>query len=192
LRFTVTRAKSSDVDAIVAVQAAAWLATYPSATHGVTAADVQLRLAGASGERTAWRVARLRAALASPSDRDVYHVARTSDAVIGYGHARVDAAGVHRLSALYVHPAAQGVGVGFALAQRALDRHGDHPVHVVVVTYNRRAVEFYERLGFRVTGPIEDLNGRASGFVELPLVELVRPRNRAVVDPDRPGDTCDV
>jgi GNAT superfamily N-acetyltransferase len=173
---TVEEARPDDVAALLAVQRAAWLATYPSVEHGVAVDDVLLRLEGVDGERLARRVATIRDGVAS--DREAVYVARSGDGdVVGLAHARAWTDAPREVVALYVLPAWHGRGLGGALLRRCLTWHGDaEPVRASVVTYNRRALDLFLRYGFRPTdGPAVDRIARERGLPELPRVELVRP-----------------
>ncbi|AXB46931.1 GNAT family N-acetyltransferase [Amycolatopsis albispora] len=54
------------------------------------------------------------------------------------------------LGRIELHPDYQGRGIGGVLIQRLID--SGQPVHLEVLSVNRRAQEFYRRHGFRETG----------------------------------------
>ncbi|MBR2719318.1 MAG: GNAT family N-acetyltransferase [Clostridia bacterium] len=51
---------------------------------------------------------------------------------------------------LFVEPSFQGRGIGAALLRYAVEQH--HATHLWALEKNVRAIRFYERHGFRVTG----------------------------------------
>jgi len=51
---------------------------------------------------------------------------------------------------LFVEPSFQGRGIGAALLQYAIEQH--HATHLWALEKNVRAIRFYERHGFHVTG----------------------------------------
>ncbi|WTW92029.1 GNAT family N-acetyltransferase [Streptomycetaceae bacterium NBC_01309] len=57
------------------------------------------------------------------------------------------------LAALYMHPAATGLGVGRRLLRHALDAMPGRPVRLWVFEANSRARALYEKAGFRAEGP---------------------------------------
>lgn len=66
---------------------------------------------------------------------------------------------VGEVTAIYVHPAAWGRGVGSLLMRTALDRlrsDGFEEVVLWMIEGNRRAIEFYERFGFTPDGSLCD------------------------------------
>lgn len=78
------------------------------------------------------------------------------------------------LAALYVHPAAGGLGVGRALLRHALDAMPGRDVRLWVFEANSRARDVYERAGFRLEGP-----RRIDPRWRTPQVLMRRPaRNR--------------
>ena len=54
---------------------------------------------------------------------------------------------------LYVHPRAQGAGIGSALLGAVLELNGDEPLWLERIDGNDRAAAFYERHGFVEVGP---------------------------------------
>lgn len=78
------------------------------------------------------------------------------------------------LAALYVHPAAGGLGIGRVLLHHALDAMPGRDVRLWVFEANARARDVYERAGFRLEGP-----RRTDPRWRTPQVLMRRPaRNR--------------
>ena len=88
--------------------------------------------------------------------RDNILVAKEGDRVIGfvgYGSSGPDAPDTGEVFALYVLPEYHGVGVGRQLMDAALERLASYPkICLWAVKGNGRAVRFYEKCGFRLTG----------------------------------------
>ena len=79
---------------------------------------------------------------------------------------------VAEVMAIYVRPEAWGLGIGEALMREAMARlreGGSVEVVLWVIEENRRAVGFYERLGFRPDGSIRirEMNGKPTAIVRL-------------------------
>ncbi len=79
---------------------------------------------------------------------------------------------VGEVMAIYVRPEAWGTGIGEALMREALAQlRGSYSVEVVlwVIEWNRRAVGFYERLGFRPDGSVRlrEMYGTPTSIVRL-------------------------
>ena len=88
--------------------------------------------------------------------RDNILVAKEGDRVIGfvgYGSSGPDAPDTGEVFALYVLPEYHGTGVGRQLMDAALEKLAAYP-HICLwaVKGNGRAVRFYEKYGFRLTG----------------------------------------
>lgn len=82
------------------------------------------------------------------------YVAETSDQIEAFMSARrlADRDGALELSAIYVHPAHFGRGIGSRLYQVfESERRSDEPAVLEVWEGNRRAVDFYERRGWTRT-----------------------------------------
>ena len=88
--------------------------------------------------------------------RDNILVAKEGDRVIGfvgYGSSGPDAPDTGEVFALYVLPEYHGVGVGRQLMDAALERLASYPkICLWAVKGNGRAVRFYEKCGFCLTG----------------------------------------
>jgi ribosomal protein S18 acetylase RimI-like enzyme len=87
-------------------------------------------------------------------------------------------AGFLRMHKIYVHPEAQGKGLGRALVNHAIDISFDLDLTSIHLNVNRfnKAVDFYKNLGFKVIGE-EDID-IGKGFLmedfimELPLKQV--------------------
>ena len=88
--------------------------------------------------------------------RDNILVAKEGDRVIGfvgYGNHGPEEPDVGEVYALYVLPEYHGTGVGRQLMDAALEKLAAYPnICLWAVKGNGRAVRFYEKYGFRLTG----------------------------------------
>ena len=88
--------------------------------------------------------------------RDNILVAKEGDRVIGfvgYGNHGPEEPAVGEVYALYVLPEYHGTGVGRQLMDAALEKLAAYPnICLWAVKGNGRAVRFYEKYGFRLTG----------------------------------------
>lgn len=75
---------------------------------------------------------------------------------------------VATLGAMYLLNEAQGHGIGGRLMSELLAWADDAPTHLWVTDYNERAIRFYERHGFKLTGERELWRGK------LPNVRMAR------------------
>lgn len=148
-QITLEPATPKDARGIAEVFYRTWLATYPNEEAGITVDDVEGRFKDTFTEEGLAR----RAATIAQADTDRSCIlAKDGDRVIGVCNvARYP--DKNQLQAIYVVPEYQRKGVGALLwqeAQKHFDEGKDTIVQVVV--YNKNAIEFYRKLGFKDTG----------------------------------------
>lgn len=120
-----------------------------------------------------WRVAIAEDNINNNQDKALF-VAKMDGKVVSFTFPKIEYEGKRRLGALYIAKQAQGLGIGLALMQKALEWHGDNDVYLLVVSYNKRAITFYEHHGFVKTGvetPAEF--DEKNGIKLLPETEMV-------------------
>lgn len=144
----VRDAEEGDLEAVSKLLGETWHATYDSLYGAERVADLTRR----------WHsVATLVRELADP--HVILLVACREASIIGTASTQVDPA-ASKLNRLYVHPSAQGQGTGTALLAAVADRlPRDARITLEVDPQNRRAIGFYERHGFAVTGKTGDCCG---------------------------------
>ncbi len=173
-RLYVSRAAVEDAAAIMEIKRAAWLDAYPDAGHGVTTEDIQKKM---SDEVVRIGTENWQKGIANEANdpNRVTFVAHLEDDVVGFVAPSIEN-GRHMISGLYVHPDAQGHGIGSTLLQKGLDWHGaDQDVYLEVVSYNHRAISFYEDFGFQETGVELPADfDQTQGIKLLPEIEMMR------------------
>jgi len=156
------------------IQAQTWLDTYPNSDQGVSYEGVLRRVEGVHGEKIAEKIQQWRERIETSGPDHAVFIARDSGRAVGFV-----APGIQedqpRVGALYVLPEAQGKGVGSQLLQKALDWYGDEQdVYLHVAEYNTKAIEFYHKFGFEITGRrFEDEDGKIIG-ASIPELEMVK------------------
>ncbi len=145
----IQTATKEDVAGIQQVLYQGWLQVYPNEESGVTVDDIGDRFKERlSKNGIAERVKKLE----SQPKNATSIVARLENKVIGVCHV-VRHADKNQVGSMYVLPEYQRKGVGKKLwtaAQLFFDPTKDTIVNVV--PYNKKAIRFYERLGFVDTG----------------------------------------
>ena len=148
---TIQPATLDDVEGYRAVQARGWMETYPNEAAGVSLEWVKEQADGwmtpEALESSRDRVAKI---LADPVHQPLY-IAKAGEDVVGMIHGSNYEAFGQRLEALYVDKQYHGQGV----AQRLVDQlfksfDLTQPVTLEVISYNDRAIHFYQKNGFEI------------------------------------------
>jgi len=167
--INIEAATVEDAAAIAHIQKEGWLATYPNEEHGITEEDI-LSKDFESEERIQRRIERLKA----EGETTQTWIARQSGRVIGYSSA-VRGDEINKVVSVYLLPECQGKGLGSRLLRQALEWLGDEKdISLGVVPYNKTAIQFYEKFGFRLGGPVpHDVPTFATGK-DMPEIEMTR------------------
>ena len=173
---TIEPATPEDAKAIVDIQRQTWLDTYPNEAADITEHDIQLKLAGEHGELIPSRIERWRQRISSPESHQGVFIARMGEEAVGFTAPAI-MEGQRRIGAIYVLPKAQGKGIGIQLLRKAVDWHRQQapaePIFLHVVSYNQKAIRFYERFGFKKTGKtVSDEIAKLPSGKTIPEIEM--------------------
>ena len=149
MNIKIEEAKPEHVEGMQEVFYRTWLDTYPNAEAGITVEDVEERFKGKNSEE---RLTKRRADILNHEPNKKYFVALDGQKVAGLCRVEKDEK-ENRLNAIYVLPGYQGQGIGMMLwneIRSFFDPEKD--IHLSVVEYNQKAINFYSRLGFLDTG----------------------------------------
>ena len=143
-----------------------WLQTYPNEEAGIDAAWIhEHRGSSARAEGvTQWREF-IEAAEQRP-DLLFCRVARGEMGIVGFLCGRRDE--VVTLGPMYLLDDVQDQGIGGRMMSEFLAWAGSAGMRLWVTEYNERAIRFYQRYGFKITGERELWRGR------LPNLRMVR------------------
>lgn len=168
-QFTIRQAVPDDIKALRSMHAASWLATYPSDENGVSYDWVKNRTdAWLTDERLAESRQILANVLNDPTQ--FYRLAEQNGRVVGFVHGSTHEDGSKELEAIYTSPEVIGQGLGAQLMAEADNWFGDHAVDLAVITYNARAIRFYEKHGFSKVPNSEYLYAD-----KMPAMRMARP-----------------
>jgi ribosomal protein S18 acetylase RimI-like enzyme len=172
--ITIQKAIPEDAQGIGEVYYKTWLATYPNEEYGVTKEDIDFIFKDIKNSDGSKYI--------SLPDNTVYFTAKENGHVVGVCKL-VKHDDINELKSIYVLPEQQGKGVGKMFWSEALkffDSTKDTVVKAVV--YNKNAIEFYKKLGFRETGKIfYDETFRMQSGVIPPEIEMIIPATSTVV-----------
>lgn len=169
LDIKISPAKSEDSAGMQEVFYKAWLATYPNEEHGITRDDIEERF-----KDPVAGIEQRKKNILEIAGNKKYLVAKVGEQIVGLCRV-VKHEDRNELQAIYVLPEYQGKGIGYALWQETkkfFDPTKDTIVQVA--TYNKKAITFYEKLGFRDNGKrfTEERFRMKSGNI-MPEMEMV-------------------
>lgn len=159
-QFEIRATTADDIVVLRHMHAKSWLATYPNDNAGISydwvkeETDSWLTEKGLAKSREHFKNI-------FDSPEHLHQIAVDDEGkVIGLVHV-LNQDGHKHLGALYVDEAYHGMGLAQQLMERANQWIGDEAVDLEVVTYNKRAIRFYEKQGFeKVEGENELFKGR--------------------------------
>lgn len=165
---SILPATIEDLRPLVDIEEAVSMQIYPNSELGITIKDIQ---------DIGWgdeRAAKYRERFLKGSSANIW-VAKENDQVIGYTAAVKNKDG-HRIWKLYVAEDKQGQGVGSKLLKQAENWLGyNEPIWLGIAVYDRAALGFYARHGYRPTGilPESQTTIHATGKV-IPETLLIK------------------
>lgn len=166
--ITIQKAVPEDALGIGEVFYRTWLATYPNKEVGVTVEDIEFKFKDRKNKDGS-RYANL-------PDNVLFLTAKVENSVVGVCRLVKDEK-ENELKAIYVLPEYQGRGIGKMFWTETLNFFDSTKDTIVkVVTYNKNAIEFYKRLGFKETEKIfYDETFRLQSGIIPPEMEMIIP-----------------
>jgi ribosomal protein S18 acetylase RimI-like enzyme len=171
--YKIRKIKPDDFLDLHQIYFLAWLNTYPNEEFNITAEDIvykyEQRLMPEKIEESKKKIAQTK-------ENELKLLLEYNKKVVALCNV-VKNKGYNQLQSIYVLPEYQGLGIGGCIwleAEKFLDPYKKTIVRVT--SYNNKAINFYEKLGFKSTGKIfkEDKFKMRNGAV-FPELEMVRP-----------------
>jgi len=146
-RFKIREATQKDADSIRRIQHDTWLSAYVNEEFDITPKDIEAKnfLSKESLKKTHTFLKK------NPN----CWVAEVEDKVVGFVWPQIKE-GKHRVGSIYILPDYQGMGIGSEFMEKVFEVHKGHDIYLNVVAYNKSAVKFYEKFGFKKTGKKKD------------------------------------
>lgn len=145
----ISTASPSDARQIREVFYKTWLNTYPNKETGVTVDDVEDMYKDAFTEESLNKSVER---ISNPPSGEHLFVAKVNDKIVGICRI-IKHEEKNQLQSMYILPEFQGKGIGTLLweeVKRLFDPAKDTFVNVAI--YNKNAIDFYKKLGFKETG----------------------------------------
>jgi ribosomal protein S18 acetylase RimI-like enzyme len=175
----ITTPEEKDLYGIREVFYKTWLDVYPNKEVGITKEDIEDKFKGTFTEE---RLKKDKEVFLNPSNTDRHIIiAKEGEKVVGvcrvFKKEKFD-----QLQSIYVLPEYQGKGIGYLLWRKAsefFDPHKD--IIVEVATYNKKAICFYEKLGFVDTGErFSEERFRMKSGSMIPEMRMIIKKQRAL------------
>lgn len=166
---TIRIAVPEDAPGIAHVQHIGWLTAYPNEELGITTKDILVR--DMESER---RINRHRELILARDESTQSWVAVDNENIIGWCVvSKKDER--NEVNALYVLPEYHGKGVAHSLLATALQwlDHGK-ATWLEVVSYNSRAIRFYQKFGFILGEPVPNQRSPFPSGRNMPSREMIR------------------
>ncbi len=152
-----------------------WLQTYPNKDLRITKKDIQEKFKDYLNEES---INKFKEAILNLNRDHSVWVAEYKTKTIGVCRV-IKRKDFNQLQAIYVLPEYQNQGIGKKLWDVTLDFFNDYKDIVVhVVTYNKQAISFYQKLGFKDTGKRFTEERHKIRNVYLPEMEMVFRKNK--------------
>lgn len=169
MNIEIVEAMPGDASEICYVHKLVWLSTYPNQEIGITEDDIKtLKLDGS--ERVAIRTRFLQ----DQSGDNKTYIAMYGHKIIGFCVGSKTATN-NLIRSLYVLPDFQGRGIGRKLLLTIIEWLGSGKDIVLgVASYNKKAQDFYLKLGFTHTGEVKEFITKPNGK-SIPELVMLKP-----------------
>jgi len=168
MNIEIVKARPEDAESWCKIRKVAWLDTYPNEEYDIAKEDILLKDFDSPEKVKKWQES-----FANPGDKS-YYSAKVDGIVVGFSTGNKGSE-LNEVGAIYIYPQYQGMGIGKLLMNKVLDEFNPQiKTKLNVVKYNERAIKFYEKFGFKIVGPYDDLFGKLPNGKVLPEIEMVR------------------
>jgi ribosomal protein S18 acetylase RimI-like enzyme len=168
----ITTPTPNDAEGIQTVIKDTWFDTYPNAEAGITIGDIEDMFLDAFTEKVLQK--RKEELAKVPNEERLFLIAKDGVRVVGScGVTRLHE--FNKLSMIYVLPGYQGMGIGLKLWEAVVPfLNKEKNTIVQVATYNKKAIAFYQKLGFTDNGKrFSDEKWRMKSGSIIPEMELI-------------------
>ena len=176
--IVIEKAKPEDAAKITRIQRVVWLNIYPNDKYNISFEDVRQRLKGKNGQQIGIRTEMWKNRIEKTDSNHGIFVAKYSNDIVGFLAVSKEE-NKNNLQAIHVLPDKQKTGTGGLLIEKAIKWFdNDNNIYVIVVSYNKNAIEFYRHYGFKKSDKyIEDKFAQENGWIEFPKIEMVLIKN---------------
>jgi len=160
----------NDAEGVFNVQKMTWIDSYPNEKYGVKREDIVERFADEKKF-----IAKTRKKVEGYGKDICGWVVELDGKIVGFSATYKDK-GKNLVGAIYVLPEHQGKGIGKILLQKVLDFLKDSKeIWLEVASYNKNAINFYEKSGFHIVPGTEGEHEIIEGKF-IPTIEMKRER----------------
>lgn len=169
MNITIRKAKPEDADGWVKIRKDAWLATYLNEEHGITMEDLLSKDYDSPEKVKMWRDS-----FTIPTENRFYLTAFRKGEIVGFliGQEHEE---INEICAIYVSPTFHRQGIGSRLMAEAMKQlNPGKKTKLNVVSYNKKAINFYKKHGYIENGPFDDKHGHLPNGKILPEIEMIK------------------
>jgi len=169
--YLIRKVKPEDYLSLHRIYFETWLATYPNEQFNITIEDIKFKF---TERLKPEKILERQEKITKIGDKEIMILLEYSNDVIGLCNA-VERDEYNQLQAIYVLPQYHGLGFGYALWQEAKKIFNPQKKTIVhVASYNQKAINFYEKLGFKSTGKIFfDEKHKMRNGAMIPELEMI-------------------
>lgn len=168
MNYEIREATVDDAVAARRMHAESWLATYPNDEYGITYEWVKEYTDQWFTPESVEKSRRIVEDILTDPNH-FYRIATDGDQVVGMVNMQGNEDGTKELEAIYTSPETFGTGLGQQLMDQAIEWTGGAATTLTVVTYNARAIRFYEKNGFEIIPGSEDTYKE-----KFPVIRMIR------------------
>lgn len=170
--YKIRKITPDDVLALHKVYFLTWLETYPNKEYSITKDDIIYKY---EQRLTPEKIAESKEKIVQTKKNELKLLLEHKEKIVALCNV-IRGRGYNQLQAIYVLPEYQGLGIGgriWAEAEKFLNPYKKTIIHVV--SYNNKAIKFYEKLGFKSTGKIfKDERFKMRNGAVFPELEMIR------------------
>ncbi len=168
----IRNALPGDAADIATLYKQTWLSTYPNEEYGISHADIEEKVRDWDSVEN---IEKWRSRLSIVDQSTCNLVAEVGGKVVGHSRLHKHEAGPNKLQTIYVLPEYHGTGIARSLVEFGLEwLDSERDIVLEVAKYNQRAISFYQKIGFEITGDAQNPISELPSGKTIPEYQMVR------------------
>ena len=170
-KFIIREARPEDVLSMHHIYHTTWLNTYPNEEFDITTEDIDFKY---ENRLRPEKIEERKNIIRQKKENQIMLIAESAGRIVGLCNAiRED--DYNQLQAIYILPEYQNIGIGSALWREAIKKFNlKNKTIVHVASYNQKAINFYQKIGFISTEKIfSDEKYKMRNGAIIPELEMI-------------------